>query len=281
MKIECKTKIDCFEEYHKRKIKELNICWIIGILIAIIVFLLTYKFWGKDEPLQDLISIGSGFVSIALAIFAIFYSFTENIKANQKELKVDNILDNIKENVEQVNEVLNDVEKLTKKTNTKIVDIEDMIKSQLNFADEQEGVYSKKGYSKEENINNYKEKNKEKQELEMNDNNQFINYILRGNIYLGKVNDKYRPVIVASNDIVNKYSPNVNIIPITSRITNPKLPTHVKIDKHIFEKDAVALVELVNSVPKENIMRYLGTLPKEIMDRVDDALLIQFGIKNE
>lgn len=48
-----------------KKMIQLN--WIIGVLIAIIIFILTYKFWGKEGNLVDIISIDRDLTSITLA----------------------------------------------------------------------------------------------------------------------------------------------------------------------------------------------------------------------
>ena len=61
--------------------------------------------------------------------------------------------------------------------------------------------------------------------------------IKRGDVYyadlspvVGSEQDGTRPVLIVSNDVGNKYSPTIVVVPITSRgMTKKRLPTHVLI----------------------------------------------------
>lgn len=44
----------------------------------------------------------------------------------------------------------------------------------------------------------------------------------------GSVQGEFRPYVVMQNDIGNKYSPNVVLIPLTTAIKKEKMPTHTK-----------------------------------------------------
>lgn len=59
--------------------------WTVSVLIGLIVLLLTYNLWGKQESIIDVISIGSGITSIVLAILAIIMSLFEGFKTHFRE----------------------------------------------------------------------------------------------------------------------------------------------------------------------------------------------------
>jgi|GEM_PF-1117882 len=271
----CKANTDCYEEHYKKSVRFINARWIIGILCFIIFLLLTYGFWGKPYPIQDLISVGMGFASIFLAVFAIFYSFTENIKTNQKESKIDNLLFDIEKNVKTVHEVLGQVENITKVTNTKIGIIEELIRDA-----EKQNQYETKQEEQEEEPSQGQEpkpKREPKPEREMKHEQRFTSDIKRGDIYLASLDDnnRFRPAIVISNNMINKYSPQINVIPLTSNINTKKLPTHVFIEA--LERPSVALVELVFTIKKSQLGARLETLDANTMAELEKAFMILVG----
>lgn len=266
----CKDKKECEKKQYEMKITKIKFWWIISVLIEIIALLLTYKFWGKPAPLENLISIGSGLISIVLALVAIAYSMTESIKNNNKENKVELILDKIKNSVDDLEGVLIKVQRATDSTNDEIKGIKDMIKQYQNFDYNQ--------------INEEKEIEKE-QEIEINNKSNSENYknlkVLKGEVYyvdLGKGLGfgGLRPVVIIQNDIANRYSPLVTIIPLSSNVKNRKLPTHISID--LDGRESIAMAELVQPVSKEFIKNYIMTLNDEKIKEIERALNIQFSI---
>lgn len=112
--------------------------------------------------------------------------------------------------------------------------------------------------------------------------------IQRGNVYLadlgngiGSEQKGIRPVIVVQNDIGNKYSPTVTVLPITTKIHKSNgMPTHVIIDNDggLFEKSSV-MAEQISTIDKSKLIEYLGTIRnKTLRRRIDKALRIQLGI---
>ncbi|MBE7038112.1 MAG: type II toxin-antitoxin system PemK/MazF family toxin [Ruminococcaceae bacterium] len=89
-----------------------------------------------------------------------------------------------------------------------------------------------------------------------------------------------RPVLVIQNDVGNKYSPTVIIAAITSQINKAKLPTHIEIsgEEYGLNKDSVILMEQVRTVDKKRLKEKIGHLDDELMERVNEALEISFGI---
>ena len=112
--------------------------------------------------------------------------------------------------------------------------------------------------------------------------------IQRGNVYLadlgngiGSEQKGIRPVIVVQNDIGNKYSPTVTVLPITTKIHKSNgMPTHVIIDNDggLFEKSSV-MAEQISTIDKSKLIEYIGTIrDKTLRRRIDKALRIQLGI---
>ena len=83
----------------------------------------------------------------------------------------------------------------------------------------------------------------------------------------GSVQGGYRRYVVMQNDIGNKYSPNVVLIPLTTAIKKERMPTHVVIRRKEsgLPKDSVALCENPISFPKEELGEFITKLPQNIM----------------
>ncbi len=90
-----------------------------------------------------------------------------------------------------------------------------------------------------------------------------------------------RPVLIVQNDIGNKYSPTVICAAITSQINKAKLPTHIEIDaqKYGLIKDSVILLEQIRTVDKKRLKEKVCHLDQEMMQKVNHALEISFGLQ--
>ncbi|MEG1313845.1 MAG: type II toxin-antitoxin system PemK/MazF family toxin [Bacilli bacterium] len=115
-----------------------------------------------------------------------------------------------------------------------------------------------------------------------------MNNIYKGNLYyadlepvIGSEQGGIRPVLIVSNNIGNRYSSTVIIVPLTSKVESKmNLPTHVVINA--FEKircDSIALVEQVRVVDKQRLKSFLGRLPSNQLMEVDKSLIVVFGMK--
>lgn len=89
-----------------------------------------------------------------------------------------------------------------------------------------------------------------------------------------------RPVLVIQNDIGNRFSPTVIIAAITAQIQKAKLPTHVEIDaeRYKFERDSVILLEQVRTIDKSRLTDKITHLDESLMEQVDEALEVSFGL---
>ena len=97
----------------------------------------------------------------------------------------------------------------------------------------------------------------------------------------GSIQGGRRPCVVTTNDMANKFSPVIQVAPITSKMTKKALPTHVSIKQGEcgLSKDSTILLEQNMPVNKTQILSYIGTITsKEIEIKINKAIKIQMGI---
>jgi mRNA interferase MazF len=112
--------------------------------------------------------------------------------------------------------------------------------------------------------------------------------IKRGDVFYADLNPVFgseqggvRPVLVVQNDTGNKYSPTIICAAITSHIEKAKLPTHIEIDSrggYTLVRDSVVLLEQVRTVDKKRLREKICHLDDGLMNKVDKALLVSFGL---
>ena len=114
-----------------------------------------------------------------------------------------------------------------------------------------------------------------------------MNNIKRGDIYyadlspvVGSEQGGLRPVLIIQNDVGNRYSPTVIAAAITSRMGKTRLPTHIDIyaARAGLAKDSVILLEQVRTLDKRRLRERMGHLDESIMERVNTAIAVSFGI---
>ncbi|HEX2946781.1 MAG TPA: type II toxin-antitoxin system PemK/MazF family toxin [Clostridia bacterium] len=113
--------------------------------------------------------------------------------------------------------------------------------------------------------------------------------IKRGDIFyadlspvIGSEQGGVRPVLVVQNDVGNKYSPTIIAAAITSQINKAKLPTHIEINAQDYglQKDSVILLEQIRTIDKKRLREKIGHLDEELMEKVNEALSISFGLSD-
>ena len=111
--------------------------------------------------------------------------------------------------------------------------------------------------------------------------------VRRGDIYyadlspvVGSEQGGLRPVLIIQNDVGNKYSPTVIAAAITSRMSKTRLPTHIDVyaDRVGLQKDSVILLEQIRTLDKRRLKEKMGHLDEEMMDHVNTAIAISFGL---
>ena len=114
-----------------------------------------------------------------------------------------------------------------------------------------------------------------------------MNNIKRGDIFyadlspvVGSEQGGLRPVLIIQNDVGNRYSPTVIAAAITSRMGKTRLPTHIDIyaARAGLAKDSVILLEQVRTLDKRRLRERMGHLDESVMERVNTAIAVSFGI---
>jgi mRNA interferase MazF len=113
--------------------------------------------------------------------------------------------------------------------------------------------------------------------------------IKRGDIYyadlspvVGSEQGGVRPVLIVQNDVGNRYSPTVIAAAITSQMNKAKLPTHIELNKEGYGliKDSVILLEQVRTIDKKRLKEKMGHLDEGLMQQVNNAINVSFGLNN-
>lgn len=111
--------------------------------------------------------------------------------------------------------------------------------------------------------------------------------IKRGDIYyadlspvVGSEQGGTRPVLIVQNDTGNKHSPTVIAAAITSQINKAKLPTHIELEAKNYglSKDSVVLLEQIRTIDKRRLKEHMGTVDDGLMNRIDNAIAVSFGL---
>ncbi|MEA4920249.1 MAG: type II toxin-antitoxin system PemK/MazF family toxin [Clostridiaceae bacterium] len=116
------------------------------------------------------------------------------------------------------------------------------------------------------------------------------NTVKRGEIYyadlspvVGSEQGGMRPVLIVQNDVGNKYSPTVIAAAITSQQNKARLPTHIEISAQSvgLSKNSVVLLEQIRTLDKRRLKEKMGSLDTDLMQQVDDAIAVSFGLKQD
>ena len=114
--------------------------------------------------------------------------------------------------------------------------------------------------------------------------------VKRGDIYfadlspvVGSEQGGVRPVLIVQNDVGNRHSPTVIAAAITSQINKARLPTHIELTASSFglTKDSVILLEQIRTIDKRRLLEKMGKLDEGVMNRVDSALAVSFGLEED
>lgn len=112
--------------------------------------------------------------------------------------------------------------------------------------------------------------------------------IKRGEVYLANLEDRMgsiqsgvRPIVVISNPQNNKFSPTINVLPVTSR-AKINIPVHVNIGvKEGLERQSVILTEQVLTINKYQLIKYIGRCSNDKMQEIAKAMVLQFHMMQE
>ena len=113
-----------------------------------------------------------------------------------------------------------------------------------------------------------------------------MNLPKRGEIYLVTLNPvigseigKERPALIISNDVNNKFSDTVTLIPITSKLSKIyPFEVFVKSGESGLPEDSKIKCNQIRTVDKKRIIKYLGKVEQQKLKEVEKAILIHLGI---
>ena len=114
--------------------------------------------------------------------------------------------------------------------------------------------------------------------------------VRRGDIFyadlspvVGSEQGGMRPVLIVQNNVGNRHSPTVIAAAITSQINKARLPTHIELSARTYglSRDSVVLLEQVRTLDKKRLKEKMGRLDNGLMEQVDSALAISFGLEGE
>jgi len=112
----------------------------------------------------------------------------------------------------------------------------------------------------------------------------------RGEIYMVNLESKgvssiqtgRRPCIIVSNERCNQHSPVVTIIPLSSKMTKAKLPTHVLLGAECgLQMNSISLCEQIQSCDTKNIEFKVGTCTELKMKSIERAIKIQADLTGD
>lgn len=114
--------------------------------------------------------------------------------------------------------------------------------------------------------------------------------VRRGDIYyadlshatVGSEQGGIRPVLIIQNNRGNTHSPTVIAAAITSQ-NKRDLPTHIELkdDSYGLSKNSTIMLEQIRTIDKTRLKDKIGHLDKEMMDKVNEAIFVSFGIDIE
>ncbi len=114
--------------------------------------------------------------------------------------------------------------------------------------------------------------------------------VKRGDIFyadlspvVGSEQGGVRPVLIIQNDTGNKHSPTVIAAAITSQTGKAKMPTHIELSAHQYglPKNSLVLLEQIRTLDKRRLREKMGRLDDALMDRVDNAIAVSFGLTRD
>lgn len=116
------------------------------------------------------------------------------------------------------------------------------------------------------------------------------NSVRRGDIFyadlspvVGSEQGGMRPVLIIQNDTGNRHSPTVIAAAITSQTGKARLPTHIEFSGQSagLSRDSVVLLEQIRTIDKRRLRERMGHLDEDMMQQVDSAIAVSFGLRSE
>lgn len=110
--------------------------------------------------------------------------------------------------------------------------------------------------------------------------------IERGDIYyadlaggIGSEQKGVRPVVIVQNNMGNKHSTTLIVVPISKKLTKPPLPTHVIFQNEHLDYISMILCEQLRTIDKKRLKSKITHLNDDVMNQVNLALKISLNIQ--
>ncbi len=95
---------------------------------------------------------------------------------------------------------------------------------------------------------------------------------------IGSEQGGVRPVLIVQNNVGNKYSPTLVVLPISSA-KKTHLPTHICIcGAKVLPKDSVIMAEQIRTIDRKRLQKYVGSVDLEMMKKVEKAMKKSIGV---
>lgn len=110
--------------------------------------------------------------------------------------------------------------------------------------------------------------------------------IKRGQVWIADLNPgfgieirKKRPVLIISNDQINKLLPTIIVVPVSSQVF-PLGPEKVLLPKNSagLDKDSVVLAPTIKSIDKVRLVNKIGKLKQDKLLEIEDSLKLVLGM---
>lgn len=91
---------------------------------------------------------------------------------------------------------------------------------------------------------------------------------------------KPRPVLVVQNDVGNRYSPNLIVAAISSKVPDKDYPTNHRLRAGTadLDRDSVVLTSVILTISKSSVLKRLGHLDEADVQAVDECLRISLAL---
>lgn len=109
-----------------------------------------------------------------------------------------------------------------------------------------------------------------------------ILYVDMGRQYQGSMQGGMRPVVVVSNNMANRHSTVITVVPLSTKINKKRnLPTHVFVSAYRSEginQHSIALCEQVTALDYGRIIENMGKVDENTLARITEAVQVQVGV---
>lgn len=113
--------------------------------------------------------------------------------------------------------------------------------------------------------------------------------IKRGDVFLvnfdptvGAEVKKIRPAMVVSNDINNAHSPIISIAPVTSNVRRVyRFEVEIAAGSGCLQSRAKVMINQTRAVDKVRLVKRLGRIGPPMLDAVDRAIALHYGLRWE